>query len=129
MGINIWIGEAVLVPSASASGLAVEVEAENPHSGGIKASYITWSDAIRKSGLADLFPQPGPCDLFLDTLIPTHPGVAYLKPEHLREIERGMKRYFDRGYKDPEEISILVFLVTEITWSLKNCRIPVIQNG
>ena len=91
-------------------------------------SYTSWADFAEGVGLSDLL---------LDTLIPEHPGIAPILPEHLDMVKRAtlkMKQRFKGiGAADGSDegwwLMRLVWLEYWMKWALENCKQPTFYNS
>ena len=107
-------------------------------------SYTTWSQFTKESGLHTLFFAEW------DGLMCEHPGCKMLNAEHLKEVQKALKKWQKQSSKPPgfesnkftatsiERIDVgvydhtlarLLWLEWWMRWALENCETPAIENG
>lgn len=87
-------------------------------------SYTGWAGFCRKTGVYELFFAE------YEGLLAQHPGVAELRPEHLRAMQGAflnLKQTKPAVYEEQEERIKWLLYWTE--WALTNCRRPVFANS
>ncbi len=102
-------------------------------------SYGQWAQFCRSVGLVGLMGENG-------TLVPSHPGVAILRPSDLAAVREALHAWRARPWPNPERIAgfneydaetdprldgnqaRLLWLEFWIDWALKNCEHPAMGN-
>jgi hypothetical protein len=109
-------------------------------------SYSGWADFCREAGIYDMFLEK------YEGLLDPHPGCKMLKDHHLTQVQAALQRWRPRTDKPPgfegwpelnkatgeyeaidrgkydSTLARLIWLEFWMTWALKNCETPAIEN-